>query len=192
MSTLQPPAGDGGPRKLSSALTDRSGVPASLSVAHRKMSRAPDGQGRRMSTFRRTSIAGSHRTDFSHLSSSIPVKLQNTYRMQPEDDDTFRCARVQNVIESVLRNFLQDESYESIKCSALSQTIGDVIKGRVKDMGFTRYKIVCTVAIGENGDHSMQMANRCLWNTSTDNCAFGTFKNKSLFAVGAVYGVYFE
>jgi hypothetical protein len=147
---------------------------------------------RRMSTFRRLSLAGSHRPDFSHLSNAMPVKLQNTYRMEPEDEDTFRCPRVQRVIESVLNNFLQDETYAAAKCAALAQSIGDVIKGRVKDMGFTRYKLVCTVMIGENGDHSVQQANRCLWNTSTDNCAFGTFKNKTLFAVAAVYGVYFE
>lgn len=176
--------------------TDRSGGPApSLSVAHRRMSRMVDPAlmaGRRMSTFRRLSLAGSHRTDLSHLSSAVPIKFQNTYRLEPEEEDKFQPARVQRVIRSVLSNFLQEEEYEAHKCATLSQSISDVLKGRVKDMGFTRYKIVCTVIIGEKGSQSMECASRCLWSTNTDNCAISSYENKSLFAVGAVYGVYFE
>jgi hypothetical protein len=146
---------------------------------------------RRMSMYRRPSLAGSQRTDLSH-SVVVPVKLQNTYKLRPEDDEKFNSSRVSKVLHGILESFLDNEDYETKKCTALSKSLTDVVKSRVKDMNFPRYKFVCHILIGENSNQGIHAVSRSVWDTSTDNFAQATYTNKTLFAVASVYGCYFD
>ncbi|KAK2166291.1 hypothetical protein LSH36_40g13027 [Paralvinella palmiformis] len=170
--------------------------PISLSQAHRRTSRIETNftahAARRMSVYRRPSLAGSQRTDLSHPVVGIPMKLQNTYRMYPEEEERFSSSRVAKMLSGLLASFLDGEKYEAIKCTALSQSLSDVVKGRMKEMDYPRYKFVCLVLIGEKANQAIRAASRCVWNTDTDNFAEATYENDSLFAVASVYGCYFE
>lgn len=55
-----------------------------------------------------------------------------------------------------------------------------------------RFKIICIVHIGQLNGQGMQLGSRCLWDSSADTFSSFEFRNKSLFAVGSVYGVYYE
>ena len=153
---------------------------------------------RRMSMFpgagaRRQSIA-SYRsgTEQSSVSLRKPAKLENTYRLAPDDDGKFNVGRVEKALNSILDSFLSAEDYQPDKCAKMAQNLTDVIKERVKDMGFPRYKIVCNVCIGQLANQGVQGASRCLWNKDLDTYASATFTNSSLFAIATVYGLYFE
>ena len=67
-----------------------------------------------------------------------------------------------------------------------------VIKARVKELMIPRYKIICLVHIGQLGDQSVRISSRCLWDQTNDTYASSEFRNKSLYAVASVYGVYYE
>lgn len=166
-----------------------------LSQPHTKrMSRIdPPFPNRRMSLFpgRRPSVARSHGTDISH-SFAAPVKLANTYRLAPAEDEKFVACKVEKVVHGIIESFLEGETYEAKRCSHLAQNLTDVIKNRLKEMHMPRYKIVCSVMIGQNADQCLRCSSRCLWNTDTDNYASATYKNNSLFAIANVYGLYFE
>ncbi len=169
-------------------------VPA-LTQPHRRMSRIePPGafssMNRRMSMYRRPSIAGSHRTDDSRP--TMPVKLQNTYRVEPKEDERFNSSRVEKALHSILESFLADEKYDPKKSSTLAQSLTNHVKDRVKEMHFPRYKLVCSVMVGQGVTPSMQFASRSCWNPSTDAYACAAYQNGSLMAVATVYGLYFE
>lgn len=174
----------------------------SLSQPHtRRLSRMDTGfhlnhASRRMSMFpggRRQSIA-SYRsgTEQSSVSLRKPAKLENTYRLTPHPDAKFNCSRVEKALRSILESFLAAEEYQADKCSKMAQNLTEVIKERIKDMGFTRYKLVCNVVIGQQANQGMQGASRCLWNPDFDTYATASYKNTSLFAMATVYGLYFE
>ena len=66
------------------------------------------------------------------------------------------------------------------------------IKAKTKQLEFTRYKLITHVVIGQDTDHSVEVASRCLWNPTTDNFATATFRNDSLYAVAMVFGIYMD
>jgi len=90
------------------------------------------------------------------------------------------------------RSFLDGEEYDAKRSRQMTQNIADMIRSRVKDMGFPRYKIVTNVVITPGSGQSMQYNSRCLWDVSTDSFASATYKNSSLYAVVTVHAVYFE
>ncbi|XP_064606891.1 dynein light chain Tctex-type 5-B-like [Liolophura sinensis] len=145
--------------------------------------------GRRMSTISRTSISG---LSWGQKGIQIPTRYQNTYKLEPESDDKFNASRVQKVVQSVLNNYLDGENYEPKKCVHMVQNLSDVIKGRVKEFGYARYKIICNVMIGQNANQGLRVASRSLWNAEHDTSATASYQKGDLFAVATVYGVYLD
>lgn len=147
---------------------------------------------RRMSMwFRRPSLASSHRLASKDV---VPrVLYENTYRIGPSRDGHFQAFRVEPIIEDVLRSYLDGESYNAHKCAQMSLRLSDLIKNRVKDdLNLPRYKLVCTVVIGESTGQSVRCASRCVWHQDTDGFASASFKNNSIFATATVFAIYFE
>ena len=115
---------------------------------------------------------------------------ENTYKLEPELK--FQSDKVKAIIEDVLESQLKDETYDPKACKQLVLTLSEIIKSRVKDLNYQSYKLVCAVSIGELKDQGFRMGSRCCWDPKWDSFATGSFKNKSLFAVGSVWGVYYE
>ena len=120
------------------------------------------------------------------------VRLENTYKVEPDDNAVFNCQKIQNIIETVLEAQLKDEKYDARMCRSLTKDVSNIIKDRLKHMEMPRYKLVVSVMLGECGDQCLQLASRSIWNDKTDKSVTGTYQNEHLFAVCTVYGVYFE
>lgn len=52
--------------------------------------------------------------------------------------------------------------------------------------------MITLITIGSVNGQGMTVGSRCLWDASVDTHSSYEFKNKHLFAVGIVYGVYAE
>ena len=55
-----------------------------------------------------------------------------------------------------------------------------------------RYKIVVMVTMGPKHSQAIQIASRCMWYTPTDKFASWEFSSETFFAVGVVFGLYYE
>ena len=121
-----------------------------------------------------------------------PVKYENTYRLEPVE--AFSVPKVREITYDVLESHLRGLTYDKDDCTKLSKTIADTIKQEVKSLENPRYKIVVVVAIGQVMDMnpSITFTSRSIWNDKFDNFIEVTYKNKSLYAVGLVYGVYVD
>lgn len=115
---------------------------------------------------------------------------ENTYRLEPSVK--FESDTVTKIIETVLEEQLKDEIYDLKSCKQYVLTLSEIIKSRVKDLCYQNYKLVCVVSIGELKDQGFRMGSRCCWDPKWDNFATGSYKNKSLFAIGTVWGLYYE
>lgn len=67
-----------------------------------------------------------------------------------------------------------------------------VIKARIKELQIPRFKVIALITIGSSNDQGMTVGSRCLWDDSVDMFSSYEFRNKYLFAVGTVYGIYTE
>jgi hypothetical protein len=116
--------------------------------------------------------------------------LENTFKMKP--DRKFEVKPVKELIETVLKEQLEEEKYDARASRQMAKTLSTIITNRVKALNYERYKIVTTVTVGQIADQGVRVASRCLMDQETDQFASGTFKNSSLFGVATVYGFYFE
>lgn len=118
------------------------------------------------------------------------VLYENTYRLEPQRK--FEAHKVKALMREVLMHHLQDEKYEPKACSQMAQTLTQIIMGKVKELNYERYKVVCLVTIGELKEQGMRAASQCVWDAKWDTFASENFKNKSLFAIANVFAAYQE
>ncbi|NXY50337.1 TC1D4 protein, partial [Ceuthmochares aereus] len=136
-----------------------------------------------------------HRVSFSGLPILQPIlktRLENTYRMRPDKGCKFDAGQVQRVLEEALAGTLVTTVYSAQGSALLAQNLAELLKNRVKEVVSPRYKLVCHVLLGQQGQQSLLVASRALWDPESDSFASTTFSNTSLFAVATVHGVYFE
>jgi len=112
--------------------------------------------------------------------------------MEPEPNERFQSGKVETIMYNVLESYLDGEKYDSKMCSHLAQNLTEVIKDRVKEIGFNRYKLICNVMIGQNAAQGMRVASRCLWDEKTDSFASVKYAKGQLFAIATLYAAYFE
>ncbi|GAQ87714.1 hypothetical protein KFL_003720050 [Klebsormidium nitens] len=120
---------------------------------------------------------------------------ENTYITSPEGygkDQVFQSSKVRSVIKEVLQSMLAQLEYDPLKAAQTAKELSDQVKDRVKELGYARYKLLVQVTIGEKKGQGIRLASRCMWDTSTDNCASESFETEAIFCVAQVYGLYFE
>lgn len=96
---------------------------------------------------------------------------------------------IKQLMDQILDKELAGLAYESTTCKALCLTLSEDIKQKVKDLGMSRYRIICHVSIGSCSGQGLLMASRFVWNDGKDNYVTSTYRNFSLFAVATVFGV---
>ena len=118
------------------------------------------------------------------------VRFENTYKMEP--DKRFHIPEVKEIMDETLSSSLKGVKYDPIGCKALSKSLSHTICERVKLLGFSRFKIVCIVNIGEMKGQDVRVASRFLWDEKHDNWVDSVFTSSELFGVAVVFGVYQE
>nr|XP_006818554.1 PREDICTED: tctex1 domain-containing protein 1-B-like [Saccoglossus kowalevskii] len=131
------------------------------------------------------------RTSTTRLKPSL-ICYENTFKTEPDEEIVFDSCKVRKVLEETLAHYLHDKTYDASGSKVMSTKISELIKHRVKDMGYNRYKIVVNVFIGELKGQAFQLVSRSIWNSNTDSFSSASYRNKNLFSVALVYGVYFE
>ncbi|KAF1414433.1 Tctex1 domain-containing protein 4, partial [Spheniscus humboldti] len=122
----------------------------------------------------------------------LKTRLENTYRMQPDEGCKFDAGQVQQVLEGALASTLGTTVYSPQGSAPLAQSLAELLRSQAKEVVPPRYKLVCHVLLGQQGQQSLLVASRALWDPESDSFASATFSNTSLFAVATVHGVYFE
>lgn len=118
------------------------------------------------------------------------VFYENTYQLEPKRK--FEAGKVKAIIDNVLSEQLKEEKYDPKASRQMTLTLAEIIKSSVKELNYERYKIVCMVSIGQLKEQGFRAGSRCCWDAKWDTFATGSFKNKSLFAIATVWGVYYE
>lgn len=133
------------------------------------------------------------RFSFRPAQHQITRKMENSYQLGPTDQTRFSPAKVKTVIQDSLHFYLSDKtSYHAREWAGLSRAMADDIKSRVKLLGYTRYKLVVQVNIGQHLGQGLEVASRCIWDTDNDNSATAVYETGDIFAIASVFGVYFE
>ncbi|XP_072581957.1 dynein light chain Tctex-type protein 2B isoform X1 [Vulpes vulpes] len=74
---------------------------------------------------------------------------ENTYSLRPVFQQRFRPSVVKDCIHAVLKEELANAEYSPEEMPQLTKRLSEIIKDKLKEMGFDRYKMVVQVVIGE-------------------------------------------
>lgn len=126
---------------------------------------------------------------------SAVLRLENTYRTEPEEHKKFHPHLTKPVVEELLAerlsNYTYDKSSAPKMARALTATITDNLKAETKKHT-PRYKLICNVFIGQITGQGINVVSRSVWNEQTDNFISVEHKNSDCFAIAMVHAVYME
>lgn len=101
---------------------------------------------------------------------------------------------MKNIISQCVTEKLASDAnptvYEGDKCNEMAKSLADLIRNRLKDLEYDRYKFIVQVLIGERREQGIRMGSRCFWDSNTDNQATENFTNDHIFCVASAYAVY--
>lgn len=122
------------------------------------------------------------------------VKLENTYRMQPKDEERMLSFRLRPAILDAMDECLNGYAYSEITAGKKACEVAQVIRDRIKDAGFLRYKLVVQVQLLQRSpDLSITVGSRAVWSVDLgDTCVEVKFNTKSVRALATVHAFYFE
>lgn len=140
----------------------------------------------------RSVVALAQQPDEQTMANKPKVLYENSYKLQPERK--FQSSAAQQVINELLETYLKTEQYDPNASAQMTKTLAQIIKDGVKELNYTRYKIICIVTIGQmlDGDVGILQASRCVWDTNWDTFASGVYTNKTLYGIATVYAIYQE
>ncbi len=119
-----------------------------------------------------------------------PQRYANTYKMT--SDKPFSSATVRKTIETELEQYISGLTYEPSQMGSKVKVISDDIKQMVKLHGFGRYKIVCTVTLGQNMGQGFRESSKCLWDDKSDSYVTVSYHNGSVYIVVTVFALFCE
>ena len=131
----------------------------------------------------------------SHDIFPAKVKLQYTYRTEPNEDERFQAYKIEPKLYDLLKDALKGKKYNSIQSGTYSKELSQDIMRETRllmNNASPRYKLVAHVVIGEPTGQDLRVGSRCIWDSAFDNTATAVYKNDSLFAVATVFAIYFE
>ncbi|CAB3983808.1 Hypothetical predicted protein [Paramuricea clavata] len=118
------------------------------------------------------------------------VVFENTYKMEP--NKKLELKEIEKLMENTLESFLQNVTYDAIRCRSLVNSLSLTIREQVKLLDYKRYKVTCWVNIMENKSQGVRIASRCLWDDKKDNQVSAVYCNTSLVCLATVFLVYCE
>lgn len=119
-------------------------------------------------------------------------KLENTYRTDPKQEETFSCSKMEGLMKDVMEEVIGSTTYDPITCNALVTTVANRIKDSAKIYPWTRYRFIVYVIIGQNSKTTIEVGSRCLWNEHHDTYASYKYENKTMYAVATCYAIYLD
>lgn len=120
------------------------------------------------------------------------TRFENTYRLEPNDDEIFSCSKMKEAMDQILKDEIGKEVYDSITCNNMANTISSRIKDNAKLFPWKRYRFVVNVIIGQNSNASIKVGSRCIWDDRRDSFVTSVYENSTIFAVATCFAVYLD
>jgi len=96
------------------------------------------------------------------------------------------------ILNEVLDEHVRGIDYDGRRGPSLSKMLTDTVLGKVKELGYSRYKIIVQVTVGQRLGQAMRVVSRALWNVKTDTFASVSYEGQTMYCTINVFGLYYE
>lgn len=175
--------------------TSRISVLSSLSGLSRESQASSASLSERVRRRPRMSLFGGRR---SHIftSGSTMIERRPSMRFEPTFRMDSRYSFHREYVELMLRSHLErnfeNYTYTAKGADKKCQRATISLLTRVKQLNFDRYRLVCVIMMGEKFYQGCQVKTGFLWDKTKDMWAYQVYETPSFYAIGVVYGVYYD
>jgi len=118
---------------------------------------------------------------------------ENTYIMEPKEQEKFQPKHIEKIAEKVIQEYLKDKDYNVDDAKVWALELSNLVKSAIKDnANIPRYKIIIQSVIGEAAGQCIRVTSKFLWDVSNDNWASVSYRTPTLFATVMIFGCYYE
>lgn len=120
------------------------------------------------------------------------IRYENTFRMEPNDDQKVDLARLHRVASSVVETAIAGYKYDPKQGKQFSLALAELVRGQIKQMPFPRYKVVVQVAIGQKKGQDLRVVSRCVWDVKWDRHLTISKETQDAYVTVTIFLVYTE
>jgi len=108
-----------------------------------------------------------------------PVAQIDMKKIRPSYSEKFRPGIIQAILTEEIQELLLGKVYEEDKAQGWITELCTKINGKVKELGFPRYKHITNVTIGERRGQGIILGTKCVWDVDSDYSAYYSYSNVS-------------
>jgi tctex1 domain-containing protein 2 len=120
------------------------------------------------------------------------IRYENTYRMDPNDENRVDLARLRRVASSVIETAIAGYKYDASQGKQFSLTLADRVRSQIKQLPFSRHKAVVQVVLGQKKGQDLRVASRCMWDLKWDRHMTITKETNDAYVSVTIFLVYTE
>lgn len=118
--------------------------------------------------------------------------FENTYRLEPLEEERFFPSKVEVVVERVIREMFDGKSFDAEQAAQWAQQASSRLLEEVRELHMPRFKLIVQVVVCENAGQGIRVASKSLWDTNFDNWGSYTHVQGDMYVVAMVFGCYHE
>ena len=117
---------------------------------------------------------------------------EKTYQIRPLFKDKFRPQEAREKMEQIVKKKLQGVTFNAQELNNWAKEIADETKVELRALNRDkRYKYLVQCTIGFNQGQGVRIGSRQFWDEDTDDMAFVSYVNESVFCLVVAFAVYF-
>jgi hypothetical protein len=120
------------------------------------------------------------------------VRLENTYKMEPDDDHKVDLVRIRRITSNIIGATIAGYKYDGSHAKEFTAILADRMRNQMKQLPYPRYKIVVQVSIGQKKGQALRVASRCLWDLKWDRHITITKETSDAYVNVTIFFVYTE
>jgi hypothetical protein len=140
----------------------------------------------------RQRLQSSRSSSFHGLYHRRFIRYENTYRMEPDDEDKVDLIRIRPIATSIIESAIAGYKYDGNQAKQFSAALAERIRNQIKHLPFPRYKIVTQVTIGQKKGQGLRIVSRCLWNLKWDRYITITKETSDAYVTVTIFYIYTE
>ncbi|CAF3311025.1 unnamed protein product [Rotaria socialis] len=120
------------------------------------------------------------------------IRYENTYQMEPDDEHRIDLVRIRRVATSIIETAIAGYKYDGSQATVFTMALADRIRSQMKQLPFSRYKIITQVCIGQKRGQDLRIASRCVWDSKQDRHITITKESSDAYVTATIFFIYSE
>ncbi|CAF0793482.1 unnamed protein product [Adineta ricciae] len=120
------------------------------------------------------------------------IRYESTYQMEPDQNHKVDMDQLRRVASETLATALLSYRYDANRARKFSSNLAERIRNDIKQLSYTRYKIVVHVVVGQRKSQGVLVASRCLWDVTLDRHVTITKQTRNAYITVTIFLVYNE